>query len=417
MGFFMKEKLRALSFFLGLDVPYFVSGGFWITISLIVTTIGGIILSALFARIWPKEVFGQYSFLVSILGFAGLATLPGMSQAVTQAAAENKDGVYKKAILTAGKWSVVGSIILTLISAYYYFSGNSNLSIAILVSALAFPISAAGSLFNAFLAGKKQFRLVAIYGAVAQAASIAATAFALFRFPSLVFVALFSAWSTAIANGLLTLLAGKYATNKGEDNKLIRLGFHLSFSQIFTIGADYLDRLLIPLFLGFTNNAIYAFAILIPMQIHGFLKMFSTLGQPKVAEAGSKNLKRGLVVKSLQLEMVVAAIVLFYIFAAPTIFKILYPSYQSQAVGLSQIFSLSLLYYPGNILALLFLRERQAKPIHQTNVVYGVATVISLMVLVPTMGLVGAIFAKIIARFLQLLAQFYLFGKLKTENN
>src|SRR3989344_2521221 len=372
MGFFMKEKLRALSFFLGLDVPYFVSGGFWITISLIVTTIGGIILSALFARIWPKEVFGQYSFLVSILGFAGLATLPGMSQAVTQAAAENKDGVYKKAILTAGKWSVVGSIILTLISAYYYFSGNSNLSIAILVSALAFPISAAGSLFNAFLAGKKQFRLVAIYGAVAQAASIAATAFALFRFPSLVFVALFSAWSTAIANGLLTLLAGKYATNKGEDNKLIRLGFHLSFSQIFTIGADYLDGLLIPLFL---------------------------------------------VVKSLQLEMVVAAIVLFYIFAAPTIFKILYPSYQSQAVGLSQIFSLSLLYYPGNILALLFLRERQAKPIHQTNVVYGVATVISLMVLVPTMGLVGAIFAKIIARFLQLLAQFYLFGKLKTENN
>ena len=121
MGFFMKEKLRALSFFLGLDVPYFVSGGFWITISLIVTTIGGIILSALFARIWPKEVFGQYSFLVSILGFAGLATLPGMSQAVTQAAAENKDGVYKKAILTAGKWSVVGSIILTLISASAIF--------------------------------------------------------------------------------------------------------------------------------------------------------------------------------------------------------------------------------------------------------------------------------------------------------
>ena len=68
MGFFMKEKLRALSFFLGLDVPYFVSGGFWITISLIVTTIGGIILSALFARIWSKEVFGQYSFLMAALG-------------------------------------------------------------------------------------------------------------------------------------------------------------------------------------------------------------------------------------------------------------------------------------------------------------------------------------------------------------
>ncbi|MEK9146998.1 MAG: hypothetical protein AAB639_02255, partial [Patescibacteria group bacterium] len=153
------------------------------------------------------------------------------------------------------------------------------------------------------------------------------------------------------------------------------------------------------------------FAILIPMQIHGFLKVFTTLGQPKVAELGSKNLKRGLVFKSFQLEIIVIAIVAAYIIAAPTIFKILYPGYTEEAVVLSQIFSVSLLYYPGNVLALLFLRERQTKPVYQINVLYAFSTITALTILVPTFGLIGAVLAKIIVRFLQAGTQIYLFKR------
>lgn len=414
---FIDSKVKKFSTLLGLDLSYFIGGGFWLLVSMVITAIGGIFLSVLFARFLTKEVFGQYSFLMSILGFAALAALPGMVQVVTQAAAENKDGVFKRAIFVTAKWSGLGALILVLVSAYFYFNNQQNLSLAIFLSALAFPVSAAGSLFNAFLIGKKRFRLVALYGTLAQLASITATAFALWKFPTLVAVALFSAWSTAIINVVLTLLTEKYKTNEEQDAKLIRLGFHLSISQIFTIGADYLDRLLIPVLLGFTNNATYAFAILIPMQIHGFLKVFTTLGQPKVAELSSKNLKRGFIVKSLELEIVVGAIVFAYILAAPTIFKVLYPAYVGEAVVLSQIFSLSLLYFPGNILSLLFIRERHAKAVHQTNVIYGFATVISLVILVPVFGLMGAVLAKVVVRLLQLLVQIVLFVRLKTDSN
>lgn len=401
--------LEKWSSIIGLDLTYFIGGGFWLASSTILTFIGGLLLSALFARIWPKETYGQFSFLMSLVGIASVLALPGMSQAVTQASSEGKDGVFKKACKIVSLWSLVGAVFLIIIAYYFYLKGSINLAIAILLSAILFPVISGASLYNSFLAGKKLFKKVAIFGSIAQLVSILATAIALFYWPSLIAVSFFSACSTAIVNFILTLLAFREVKNKVSDENTLKMGVHLSFSQFFTISADYIDKLLIPLFLGFANNAIYAFAILIPMQIHGFLKVFTTLGQPKVAALSSKNLKRSLVVKSLQLEALIATITLFYIIVAPEIFRILYPGYTGEAIALSQIFSLSLLYFPGNILAFLFLKERQTKPVYQINVFYALATVCSLVVLVPIFGLSGAIMAKVIVRFLQLGIQIYIF--------
>lgn len=414
---FINSKVESFSNYLGLDLAYFVGGGFWLGLSMVLTTLGGILLSSLFARVWPKDVYGQFSFLMSALGFVSLIALPGMYQAVLQAAAENKDGVYKRAIKKVAIWSTAGALTLICGSAYFYLRSNQSLSLAFLVSAIAFPLSSGFNLYNPFLAGKQKFKKVAIYSTIAQFASIGATALALWQFPNLVFVALFSSWSTAIINIILTILSFGEIGNNNQDESIMHLGLHLSFSQIFTIGADYLDRFMVPLLLGFTNNAIYAFAIIIPMQIHGFLKIFTTLGQPKVAEISQKNLKGGLIKKSLQLEVITAAIVFAYILAAPSIFKILYPSYQGQAVFLSQIFSLSLLYFPGNILTLSFVKERMTKAIYQMNIAYAFITIASLLILVPTLGLIGAVLAKVTTRFVQLIAQIYLFAKLKIEES
>jgi len=413
LGIFKKQDLSQI---LSLDLPYFIGGGFWLTFSTLIVTIGGIFLSSLFARALSKEIFGQYSFLMSILGLVTLTSLPGMSQAIIQGVVEGKDGIFRKAIFLVAKWSVLGSVVLIIISAYYYLGNKPDLSMAIIVSALAFPISAAGSFFNAFLTGKKQFRLVAVYGIFAQLASISATVFALLEYPNLVSIALFSAWSTAIVNLILTYFASKHANNNFVDEKLVNLGFHLSFSQVFTIGADYLDRFLVPILLGFTSNAIYTFAILIPLQMHAFLKTFTSLGQPKVAGLSSKNLKHALIVKSLQLEAVIAFMVLIYIVAAPTIFKLLFPAYVGKAVLLSQLFSLSLLYYPGNILSLLLVRERKSGAIYSLNVFYAFVTVTSLFAFIPVWGLFGAVLGRVFIRYLQLGAQIYLFSKTAVAN-
>lgn len=405
------SKLNWLSSYLSLDLNYFVGGGFWLIVANSLSIVGGIFLSSLFARIWPKETYGQFSFLMSLLGIASILALPGMSQAVTQAASEGKDGVFKKASRAVALWSLVGVVFLTIIAFYFYLNASSALATAILLSALLFPVISGASLYNSFLAGKKLFKKVAILGFVAQVVSILATAFALLYWPDLVVVSFFSTGSTAIVNFVLTLLALKEAKNDLLDENLLKMGIHLSFSQFFTISADYLDKLFIPVFLGFTNNAIYAFAILIPMQIHAFLKIFTTLGQPKVARIDEKQLGRDLTQKSLQLELLILILVAAYILVSPYVFAALYPAYMESALQLSQVFSLSLLYFPSNLFGLGLIKKRDSASIYKLNISYLALTAISLLVLVPAFGLWGAVISKVVVRFIQGFIQFYLFKK------
>src|SRR3989344_3907894 len=65
---YILQTTNDLSNLVGLDLPYFFKGGFWLTSSMILSTIGGILLSSLFARLWPKDVYGQFSFLMSAVG-------------------------------------------------------------------------------------------------------------------------------------------------------------------------------------------------------------------------------------------------------------------------------------------------------------------------------------------------------------
>lgn len=407
----LSRKINWLSSYLSLDLNYFVGGGFWLVAGNVISVLSGIILSSLFARIWHKETYGQFSFLMSLMGIASVLALPGMSQAVTQATSEGKDGVFKKACRAVALWSMAGVVFLVIIASYFYLNGARNLSLSILVSALLFPVISGASLYNSFLAGKKLFKQVAIFGSLAQIVSILATAIALVYWPSLIAVSFFSAASTAVINIILTVFAFKHVANNQSDESTIKMGVHLSFSQFFTISADFLDRLFIPLFLGFTNNAVYAFAILVPMQMHAFLKIFTTLGQPKVARIDDRQIGRDLLNKSLQLEFLILILVVAYIVAAPYIFSILYPAYSESAVGLSQVFSLSLLYFPSNLFGLGLVKKRDSASIYKLNISYFVLTILSLFAFVPTFGLWGAVLSKVAVRLVQAFLQFFLFKK------
>lgn len=412
----INRRLNKFSNILNLDLSYFARGSFWLISSILVTTAGGFFLSYLYANLVPKDVFGQYSFLLAILGAASIFGLPGMSQVVSQASSENKDGVFKLSIIETAKWSILGLFALIAISLYYFLKGNNVLAIAVIVSAAAFPITTAGSLYNSFFNGKKLFNLTAICSTVAQLLSIGAIALALLYSPSLIFIALVSAWSTTLINAFFTFFAFKYVSNKNKDKKLVKMGIHLSFSQIFTITADYLDRILIPIFLGFTSNAIYSFAILIPNQMHAFFKMFTTLAQPKITEMNKKDFKKNLLLKSLQLEVLIILIVSLLILLTPYIFEVLFPTYTGDAVFPSQLASLSLLYFPGNLLALGLLKGRQTKSLAQINAAYGIFTIIFLLFFVPQYGIMGAVVAKILVRFIQVIMQIFSFLKLNVED-
>lgn len=407
--------IKKLSEILKLDLDYFVRGGFWLTFSAVLSALAGIILSSLFARLWPRDVYGQFSFLIFAVGFLSITTLPGMVEAVFQGSIENKDGVFRKAIKKVVLWSCLGAGALIFGSFYFFVRDNSNLAIAVFLAALAFPFSTLSSLIIAFYNGKKQFKKSSLISVVANLFSVAFTALALIKFGGLIQVTLFSMWSTAIVNIFLTLKALSEIKSFSEDKKLIKLGMFLSFSQFIWLSLDYLDKLLIPLFLGYEKFAVYTFAILIPLQIQNFFKSFVILGQPKIADIADENVKRVLISKSLLFESVIFSIVLVYIILCPFIYRILYPGYE-ESVLLSQLFALSLLYYPSNLFGSYLVKKRVIKGSMIVTIIYFVSSTLTLLIFLHFWGLIGAILSKIFSRIIQIIiTQFIFLREVKTK--
>lgn len=403
---------RNLSSIAGLDLDYFLKGGAWLTFSTVISAVGGIILSSLFARLWPPDVFGQFSFLMSALGFLAIFTLSGMAEAVFQGSIENKDGIFKEATKKVFAASIVGAVILIIGSLYFFLRNNPNLAFAALLSSVAFPFSALGGLCISFYKGKRNFRLASFMSVGANLFSVLMTAVALIWFRNFVTVALFSAWSTAIINIFLVIKTLRDLKTKKSDEKLLRYGFFTSITSFIWLGLDYADRFFIPLFLGFEKSAIYSFAIFIPTQIQGFFKSFVTLGQPKISTISDQDIKKALIVKSLQLEIVVAGVVISYIFLSPHLYRFLYPNYKG-SVFLSQIFSLSLLYYPNNLFGSYLTKRRMIKESVVGTIIYAFFSFSSLLIFLYLWGLIGAVVSKIFSRILQIIiTQFIFFREL-----
>lgn len=391
------------------DTKYFFKAGFWVTLNYIFSFSSGVVISYLFASTWSPEIYGKYNFITTIIGILSLVTLPGMGQAILQAAAENKDGVYKKGLLLIAKWSLIGTILLLLFTLYFYFIDDFNMAKSLLSLALIFPIYSISTTYPSYLMGKSKFNLVAIYNIISQIFYLVFTATTLFIIPTLFWVVLVTFYSISLINLFFTYISFKEIHNNQSDNQTLKLGVHLSFSQIFTIGADYFDRFLVPFFLGFSNNGIYSIAILIPLQLHNFFKVYLNIAQPKIAALENQKIKAILLPKVIQLGVIIFFIIIFYFFLSPFLFSFLYPKYLTTALKPSQLFMLSLLYFPVNLLALVLVKRHNTKSLYKINIGYATCTILSLLVFVPLMGILGAVLSKIFSRTVySILILFYL---------
>lgn len=398
---FFQKKVTQLSQTLGLDLNYFLGGGFWIGLSLIISLCVGLITSSLFSYLWPPDVYGKYSFFTTVFSFITLTALPGMSQIVLQAAAEGKDAVYKQAVKEVIKWSLVGSIFLFIGFVYFHTRHNFDLSYIFLLAVIAFPLTNTSNLSPSFLTGKKLFKQSSLLTIIVQIATLTGTAGALLFIPSFIGVATIAIATNVCASLLVFFITTKKIENNKTDHKLLSFGKHLSLSQVFILVVDYTDRFLIPFFLGFTNNAIYAFALIIPLQIHSFLKVFITLGQIKIAENSPISLKKNLAKKTFQLEIIIFLIVLLYILFSPLIFSILYPQYKESALFLSQIYAISLLYFPTNLFGLSLIKIQAKKELYLINFIYCIFSIGSLVILMYFFGLLGAVISRVLSKLLQ----------------
>jgi len=411
--------LRKSQKFTKTDNVYIATQGSYLGIGNIIGTIASLLLAMAFARLLPKEIYGQYTYILSIITIVGVIALPGMESAIIQAMARGFEGTFKKILKTRFKWGLWGGLISIAIGFFFLITQHDfTLFISFLAAGFFFPFMETSLSYLSYLAGKKLFNVQVKYSTLSQIISTLIIIITLFLTKNLsqstVLIALILAYfstNTILRIYFLSRTLKKYPPNENHDPKSINFGKHLTVLEVVsTIGSQLVNILLFN-FLGAVQLAIYSFVVLPIRQMLYFLKNIRQLILPKLASRTREEIKKTLLKKVGIAFLFIIPIIIIYIIVAPYLYKIFFPQYM-ESVFYSQLFSLTLLAFPVTVLSVSFEAKMMKKQLYQINILASVIKIIILSIFVPIYGILGAVIAQLLSQFFYVVLALIFFKKM-----
>ncbi len=398
MGIF-KNLVAFIEGRLQLDLTYYFKSAPYLAAAQAVAIVCGILLSVAFARLVPKEVYGQYNYLFSILGMLMILTLPGMNTAISQAAARGYDQVFPKGVKLRLKWSLLGSLVAFGIGAFYYWQGSSTLGICLMAAALFFPPYSTGESYESFLYGKKRFGKASLYQSIAKVVSIAIPIAVMFYTKDLLWIVIAYLISFTVINIFFLLLTiTREKLNQEVDSESFAFGKHLTAQGVITSISAHLDKIIIGIFLSFQALAIYSIALVAE---HAFIPLviILTMALPKWAPMEKQQAITATKKRMPYLFLGYAVLIAIGILLTPYIIHLLYTTKYSASILYAQLILVSiLLEIPGRTFIQLFKSQMGVKELYKIQVFTSLSNIVLLIILVPLFGLMGAIIARIVNR-------------------
>jgi O-antigen/teichoic acid export membrane protein len=381
-----------------------IQQGLWMMGGRGVVIILSLIKMFAFGRFLPPETYGAYSYILATTMILGVFCLPGINMSVIKSISQGKEGVLKKAWWDKFSFSFIGSTILLLISAYY-FSQQSYLGWAFLITSLMFPLAYSSSLFACLWQGRQKFnKQIGSEIAIIVIQLLIFIPTIILTNNLLIIIAVFFA-GQSLAEGILFWLSLKKA--KGPDDPPARaFGKNISFIQAITIFSEQIDRIAVWFLLGPVITAIYSFSLNSFQKII-FLNPFFALALPKMS---SKNRSAKEITKYILVifPLVIVAIFLIYIIT-PIVFNTLFPLYTS-AIPIFRAMSFILLFLPFALLRANLVANTKKRCLYEAASWGAIAKVLGLVLILP-MGIWGAITAVFIGLIVENLLLIYSFLK------
>lgn len=381
------------------DMLYLARGGF----SSAVTQIAGIVVSLLLAvaisHFVPKESYGTYKYVLSIVGILSLFSLNSIGSAVFQSAAQGFDGVLARAFWANIRWSAVVFVGAFLLAAYYFLMGNNTLAAGILIGGSLSPLLASASLFNSFLGGKKDFRRQAFYG-VADVAIPVLVLIGVVMLTSnpIVLVATYFITNTVAALYFYRRTLDAYRSQvHAQDEDMLHYSKHLSVMGIVNGIANYIDQILIFHFLGGAQLAVYNFAIALPDQLKSPAKNIGAILQPRFVAHTGREIQKNMGRKLLLMFAGSISVTVLYILVAPEIYHYLFPKY-ADAAKYSQLYALWMLTISLDPVSTYLVARKLTSELYINTAVYSVFQLVGVTIGVLMWGIAGVIIARILTR-------------------
>jgi O-antigen/teichoic acid export membrane protein len=390
---------------------YLAKGSFWLSVGQVIAVLSSFALSVVLAHSLSQDVYGNYKFILSLAGIVGALSLSGFGTVLTQAVARGADGSLFLAVKTQLKWGNLVALVGLIMSAYYFWNGNTVVGISLIIISIALPLTNSTGLYGSFLSGKKDFKRSTLYWTVCQLVNIGAVMIlAVYTHNVVALVAgyFFSNLLTSFYFYKKTLKIYQPQT-ENADQDMIGQGSHLSAMAFIGTIANQLDKILVFHYAGAAPLAVYSFANAIPEQIKGFFKNIMNVGSPKLALLEGSALRKSISDKILRLTFFAVVGVAIYYVLAPYIFELFFPKYM-ESVLYSRLYMIGLIFFPGiSLFSLYFQLTKETKSLYALTIIGNIATAIFSLILIPKYGTLGAVIENSLSWFVMLSVGFYLF--------
>lgn len=379
---------------------YFLKNGFFVSLEKTILIGKGIFISYLLANYVERNVLGSYQYVVAFFGLVSVVSFPGMGTAVVQAVARGFEGTLFVGVRASLKRSFVGAFLLCILAFYYFYTKEYLLSWAFLLIATVSPFSIVVSFLRQYYAAKEDFFLMVKTTLLTELITLFSFSAAIIFFPNILGLLAGSVVISSLIGLVWMIPLLRKARYEADEVSNIEYGKKLSWSYIISIISANADKIILSHFLGFSDLALYAIAMIIPEQTRSSLVAIPLLLMPKFSREDGGGYGRRFAAQVFFVSwMVVGLIFLVYYFLAPFIFSFLFPQYLD-AVQMSRMLFLVIFSIPFLVLDTYYRSRKSEKVIFQSTLLGSIGGIGLMPIFILSYGVYGAIFAKLTGYFL-----------------
>ena len=271
------------------------------------------------------------------------------------------------------------------------------------------PVHISTNNWIALLEGKKRFDIFAKYSIIQSIISTSTIILAIFFGPTnLIIIFLVFLASGAATNVFFFFKCKQYIENQEEEEGWRTSGYKLTFNDFVTLNYDNLDKILIGIFLGPVELAVYAIAVSIVSALKNSLIQIIKVISPSIFMMEKEKLKS--VFKKTFPFMILLNIIFLVviILILPFITTFLYSQKYADSIFFAQVYSITIPL--AFILAVLnaSLISLKGENVLLISRLMGLVIILILYaVLIPIFGIMGAITASIIYYVSLCVLQYY----------
>jgi O-antigen/teichoic acid export membrane protein len=376
---------------------YYVRGGAVLFSTQFLLILSGFLLSVGFAHLTSKELFGQYQFVLAVIGTISVLALPGTNTAVLLGVSENKEGTLLQGVRLKLKWCVLGILALIATAGYFYLKQPqyADLWPIFLIAIIFFPILYSLDVTHSFFMGRKKFTWSCAFQLITEAGSSIGALASLFFTKNLLVIITIYLIIQAVGDVLAFLFARSKLRNAKTDPELASYSGHLTVINFIPYIKTFFDKLIVTYFLGFAATAIYTIAAAMAEQLYAVSKSISALIFPKLTTDKKEVIYKHVIrhIPKLIFFFIVVAGVAAVL--APIIIPFFFSEQYRDAVLIAQLLLLvSIPRAVAFVLTRVQEAQRQKKKLYTINVIYAAVEMISLLALIPLYGMYGLVAAK-----------------------